>query len=89
MAEQCQAPACATPTEQLHGWQRDATAAERVEYEVPDGEVALLTVIACITHALTPAEMSATHQASCTAPPVCDCSPVYPQRDPGLLTTPA
>lgn len=86
MSNQCAVPACETPTQQLKSWQRYATEAERqalIEAGEPigPGDPVLLPVIACENHAITADLRTGTHQATCTAPPTCNCTPDYLPAD--------
>jgi hypothetical protein len=61
------------------GWKRWATQAEIDQYhqsgDLPASEnSAEIAVRACPEHAITVDQASYTHDATCTAPPGCDCS---------------
>lgn len=88
----CGATGCANAS--VIAWERWMTDAEIAQYhasgDLPAHETSgKLMVYACEDHQLDPAEMmSATHDAVCSAPPVCDCSvsvePVPPSSPKGL-----
>lgn len=70
----------ACPEPPVLSWQRWATEQELAELHATGDlplaeESAKLMVFACDAHAITPELAAATHGATCSAPPVCDCDP--------------
>lgn len=69
---QCQA----CPATAMYGWQRQATQAEVQRWAAdpamlsvqPHETSALVQVLACEDHALTPDQMAVTHEADCAVP---------------------
>lgn len=73
----CGAPDCTQPP--TLSWQRWATPEEVDHYhetgDLPKWETeARLMVYACDDHKISPEASARTHDATCHAPPTCDCS---------------